>query len=514
MEFRPYVYHIAGDANNLADWLSRSLSTDDEELPDYMFAPKGNYHLVHHNYEVFKLPTPLEMSTAAKEDELELPPNTIFWRDGIARFSRNKKIYIPQKFRQRVLLWFHGSKFGGHQGVTRTINRLKKFIGWPGLHKEVEEFICKCPVCNVIKPLPKGGRGIKGALDRAELFLTVSLDFMGPRKYDDKDVYILVIVDHYSRFMVTAAMFECPTTASIIENLHRYWFPSFGIPRVLLTDQGPQFRKEWTEYLRVQLGCRHALAGIEYPQGNGINESSHRILETGIKIIPKGQFNNYHELLSFATMVYNATPNSIIGDTPSSLMFGTSIKIPGLQDYDEDLDEKARLTILRNAKGSQFLLKQLAIIDDKLKKGRGKNLKTFEEGDLVTYRLSKTERSNEGRHWTGTDKYGAVRSLPHRVVKVNPNGMLTLQSVWTENNEREVPTSECKLTTRFVPNELRQQIEDLFPNFKWAEESEEEGSHPSSAKDSAIVIKESPVEISGGTEQSRYPTRKRARRGY
>ena len=77
MEYRPYVVHIDGDDNNIADWLSRSVSTDDEELPDSLFPPVS--HLVYHftAEDEFTLPTPEEMLTAVSYTHLTLPTKRI-----------------------------------------------------------------------------------------------------------------------------------------------------------------------------------------------------------------------------------------------------------------------------------------------------------------------------------------------------------------------------------------------------------------------------------------------------
>ncbi|MGH2624565.1 MAG: RNase H-like domain-containing protein, partial [Sphingobacterium sp.] len=159
-EFSPWVKHIAGENNNVADWLSRSMPAMDSELePDYAFVPFVQ-HLVHEAADSFTLPTPQQMQADAKAEEVDLPPGTLDWYDGIAYGRRTKKLFIPSKYRMQLVMWFHASRYGGHQGVTRTANRLRKLVFWPNLQRDVQQFVGSCPICNVIKPLVRSNLAV------------------------------------------------------------------------------------------------------------------------------------------------------------------------------------------------------------------------------------------------------------------------------------------------------------------------------------------------------------------
>ena len=194
-EYRPYVVYIAGGDNNVADWLSRSINTDDEKLPSQMH-PRET--IIAYNFtdaNEFTLPTPEEMKEQAQMDNYKLPKDYLSFGESGAYVSHNKRIYIPTVFRQRIMMWFHASKFGGHQGVNRTVNRLKRYVCWPNLQQDVEEFIRICPVCNAIKPM-RSVPGTPGALSSPGIFQMISMDFFGPRTFHGKQAYVLVVLDH------------------------------------------------------------------------------------------------------------------------------------------------------------------------------------------------------------------------------------------------------------------------------------------------------------------------------
>ena len=198
------------------------------------------------------------MQGAAKEEEAEMPPGTLDWYDGIAYGRIARRIYIPAPYRERLLLWFHASRYGGHQGVTRTANRMRRFVWWPKLQASVQDFIASCPICNSLKPLRRTG-GTVGALDRPRLFQLVSMDYVGPRTYNNKTWSIFVMIDHYSRFMVTTVAPQ-QTAGGAITSLRDHWVAKFGVPRMVLCDQGPQFQAQrFQTYVTKTLGanCLH-----------------------------------------------------------------------------------------------------------------------------------------------------------------------------------------------------------------------------------------------------------------
>ena len=464
-EFNPCVLHINGTQNNVADWLSRSLPDDDDYVPNYVYVPPV-YHLVHEISDSFVLPDPKEFAAAAKLEEATLPPGTLDWYEGTAYGRRSKRIYIPERYRMDLLLWFHMSRFGGHQGVTRTTNRLRKYVWWPNMQLAVVDFINSCPLCNATKPLKATG-GVAGALSKPQLFQLVSLDYIGKRTYSNRSVWILVIVDHYSRFMSAIAM-DSIASPHPRQAFRDHWISKFGAPLAVLCDRDPTFTsQEFKDFVLQTCKARLHYSSTEYPQGNGINESAHRILETALRTYPWGGRTELEQVLSDATVLYNCTPNRMIGDTPASLAFGQDLHLPGLEDFEPTSTEEARLTQLRNFRGTKLLLEQLQLLEDFASPSTRSPpaSRDFKVGDIVTYRLSESER-NKAKHITQENKYKAIRSFPQRVTKVTPTN-LTMVPLWTRGAPRSAPREQCKLITTFVPELMREQTQLLYPSLPW-----------------------------------------------
>jgi hypothetical protein len=49
----------------------------------------------------------------------------------------------------------HDCPVGGHQGIRKTIERIKLYLSWPGMEKEVTQYIKRCKTCQVNKDTQK-----------------------------------------------------------------------------------------------------------------------------------------------------------------------------------------------------------------------------------------------------------------------------------------------------------------------------------------------------------------------
>ena len=58
------------------------------------------------------------------------------------------KIFVPFKFRHKMLTVAHGC----HHGISQTVERLRNKFFWPGLKDGVSNFVRACRTCSLVKP--------------------------------------------------------------------------------------------------------------------------------------------------------------------------------------------------------------------------------------------------------------------------------------------------------------------------------------------------------------------------
>ena len=106
---------------------------------------------------------------------------------------------------------------------------------------------------------------------------TLAVDIVGPLPADRRHEFVIVFVDCFSRY--TALVPASNHTADTVsEALLCHVVPYFGTPRRLLSDRGREFVGEVWGKLTHSLGIQRILTSPYHPEGNSINEQSHRTM--------------------------------------------------------------------------------------------------------------------------------------------------------------------------------------------------------------------------------------------
>ena len=67
-------------------------------------------------------------------------------QDGFLLYD--EKYFIPTTLRKKLITASHY----GHQGVELTVSKLSESYFWPGLRRDVKEFIGSCRICSLVRP--------------------------------------------------------------------------------------------------------------------------------------------------------------------------------------------------------------------------------------------------------------------------------------------------------------------------------------------------------------------------
>ena len=118
----------------------------------------------------------------------------------------------------------------------------------------------------------------------------------------------------------------------------------FGIPRVLVLDNGKQFDNESFQDFCSQLGIRNHYSPA-HPQANGQVEVTNRSLLKIIKTQLERAKGIWPEELPSVLWAYRTTTRTPMGETPFRLTYGNEAVIPaeiGLTSYRVDNHDEVR----------------------------------------------------------------------------------------------------------------------------------------------------------------------------
>lgn len=107
-------------------------------------------------------------------------------------------------------------------------------------------------------------------------------------KFEGKKYYISVVIDDYSRYIISLTLFDhCPTTKEITAPLQKLSTK----PKKILADNGQQFKKQWEEWCKNR-GIEAIFAHPYYPQDKGkVERTIRNLAEEFINLL--GRFKHW-----------------------------------------------------------------------------------------------------------------------------------------------------------------------------------------------------------------------------
>lgn len=242
---------------------------------------------------------------------------------------KGSRLVVPQNLQQYVLKQLHK----GHMGSTKCKARAREAVWWRGLDTQLEALIAVCPVCIEHRSNSKEPFIKENIPDYP--WQKVGMDLM---KCQGK--WFLVIADYYSKYFELIEL-DSLTEAAIIRNCKSV-FARFGIPEVVRTDNGPQFKRAFFQFSK-EYGFEHKTSSPYFSQSNGCAEAA---VKTA-KMMLKKNGDVFEALLA-----HRSTPLDC-GLSPLELMLGRKVRttVPCLNlkhSYPKEIKTK-----LRNSKEYQ-----------------------------------------------------------------------------------------------------------------------------------------------------------------
>lgn len=222
-----------------------------------------------------------------------------------------ERIVIPSTLRSKVLELLHS----GHIGIVRMKSLARTYVWWPGLDRDIEMFVKMCQVCgvsqNTPKPILTSWPTPKNPFER------IHIDFC-----KIENITILVIVDTFSKWIDVKIMKS--TTAQIVNEALRSFFAIFGLPKEVVSDNGPPFSsKEFIEFC-TNSGIKVLKSPPYHPASNGSAERAVQTVKASLKkylLDPKSKQKSWDFKINNFLLKYRTTPTAVTGMSPANLIF-------------------------------------------------------------------------------------------------------------------------------------------------------------------------------------------------
>uniref|UniRef100_A0A2N9HNF1 Uncharacterized protein n=1 Tax=Fagus sylvatica TaxID=28930 RepID=A0A2N9HNF1_FAGSY len=228
-----------------------------------------------------------------------------------------------------VMREIHEGICGDHSGA-RALQRkiVRDGYYWPSMKADVCQFVQRCDKCQRFANLLHSPPTELVPMTAPWPFAQWGLDIMGPLPIGRRQLKFLVVAIDYFTKWVEAEPLATITERNIQNFVWKAVICRFGIPRVLVSDNGKQFDNPRFRQFSQELGIHNHYSSPGHPQANGQVEVTNRSLLKLIKTRLEGAKGLWPEELPSILWAYRTTVRIPTGETPFRMTFGSEAVIP------------------------------------------------------------------------------------------------------------------------------------------------------------------------------------------
>ena len=247
--------------------------------------------------------------------------------DGVLVRETNNwnQIVLPKKFHDIVYTELHVKL--AHLGSERVLELARARFYWPHMQRDIEQYIRKQCRCLIAKAPNAPDKAPLVPIESSFPFEMVSIDYLHLDKCQGNFEYVLVLIDHFTKFVQLYAT-KRKDGLSAAEKIFNGFILKYGFPKRIHHDQGGEFENALFERLHQLSGIAKSRTSPYHPSGNGQTERMNRTLISMLKTLEekeKKQWKNHLDKLAFA---YNVTIHKTTGYSPFFLVFGRQPGLP------------------------------------------------------------------------------------------------------------------------------------------------------------------------------------------
>ncbi|WVZ95693.1 hypothetical protein U9M48_041425 [Paspalum notatum var. saurae] len=294
------VEYKPGHTNGVADALSRRDTPEDGAVL-VLSAPRFDF------IERLRQQQEADPALVALREEILAGSRVLPWAmvDGMVQYSG--RLYVPPSsaLLQEILVAVHEE---GHEGVQRTLHRLRRDFHFPNMKKLVQDMV------------------------RAWVWTDIAMDFVEALPRVRGKSVILTVVDRFSKychFIPLAHPYSAETVAHAffvdIVRLH-------GVLQSIVSDRDTVFTSNfWRELMRLS-GTKLQMTTAFHPQSDGQSESANRVILMYLRCLTGDRPREWLRWLPWAEYIFNTAYQSSLRETPFRVVYGRDP--PSIRSYE------------------------------------------------------------------------------------------------------------------------------------------------------------------------------------
>ena len=228
----------------------------------------------------------------------------------------------------------------GHLGPEKVIDLAQKRFYWPKMGDDIKNFIQKRCRCLIDKHPNVKECAELCPVEATYPFEMVSIDFVQLERCKGGYTYVLIVIDHFTRFVQFYGT-RSKSSKAAADVLFNQFILNFGFPVRILHDRGGEFNGRLFAELHRLAGIKAVNTTPYNPQGNGACERYNRVLVSMLRALSSKEKADWRKHLPKLAFAVNATRNKSTGFSSFFLMFGREAKLPIDQIFQEIWDKRS-----------------------------------------------------------------------------------------------------------------------------------------------------------------------------
>ena len=213
-----------------------------------------------------------------------------------------------------------------HLRYEKMYGELRKRAWWPGMQKDCEHHAKSCQTCQT-RGVPQDRQFSKIILENPVShvpFETISIDILSLNASSSGMKYIIVAVDHFSKWVEAEAYKEVPSAETVNQFMMHHFYFRHGAPIRILADNGSNLTvNELNSQLFLQLGSIVRNTVAYNPRANGqVERVNQPICDYLSRFCNDFEQGDWDQFLDATIHAINTSVSTVTGYTPYFLTHG------------------------------------------------------------------------------------------------------------------------------------------------------------------------------------------------
>jgi hypothetical protein len=242
------------------------------------------------------------------------------------------RIYVPSSrgLRNLVLKEMHDVPYDGHPDYHKIIIALRSQFFWPGMKKDVADYIARCMECQKVKAKHRHPEGLLQPLPILETkWEVITMDFItGLPRMNKQHDSIMVVVDKLTKAARFVPVKTTHTSINIVEIFMKEIARLHGIARTIVSDRDTKFTSNFWRGLFKGFDMNLKFSTAYHPQTDGKIERVNRIIEYMLRMYVMDKPSKWEYYLHLVEFAYNNGYQASLRMSPFEALYDRKCNTP------------------------------------------------------------------------------------------------------------------------------------------------------------------------------------------